>query len=184
MKKIELPIDDCRLTIGLPNRKSKIKNRKFVGFTLVEVILVAVVLGLLLTASVPRFQQTAQRLQTEQAAFALTQLLRYAHERAVAQGDKILWVWDTDARQAHLEAFQGDNPPQRIKIKENIARSRPIREDITVTLACEGPEGDAVIFSPDGTSDAATLRVVHQPFSYTVTVDAATSQPVLSTTAP
>src|SRR3989338_7437801 len=74
------------------------------GFTLVEVILVAVVLGMLMMVSVPRFQQTAQRLQTEQTAFALTQLLRYAHERAVAQGDEIIWVWDPETRQAHLVA--------------------------------------------------------------------------------
>ena|SRR3989338_8355195 len=164
------------------NRKSKIQNRKFVGFTLVEVILVAVVLGLLLTAAVPRFQQTAQRLQTEQTAFALTQLLRYAHERAVAQGDAMVWVWDAEARQAYLESVQGDNPPQRIK--ENVARSRPIRGNITVSLVREGSEVDTVTFSPDGTSEPATLQVSQPPFSYTVTVDASTSQPHLAVNAP
>src|SRR3989338_10744732 len=120
------------------------------GFTLVEVILVAVVLGLLLTASVPRFQQTAQRLQTEQTAFALTQLLRYAHERAVAQGDAIVWVWDVQARQAHLESV-GDND-ERYPINEHVARSRPIHGDITVSLVREGSEVDTVTFSPHVTS--------------------------------
>ena len=152
------------------------------GFTLVEVILVAVVLGLLLTASVPRFQQTAQRLQTEQTAFALTQLLRYAHERAVAQGDAIVWVWDAEARQAHLELIQDDGEPE--PLNEHVARSRPIRGDIAVSLVREGSEVDTVTFSPDGTSEPAMLQVSQLPFSYTVTVDAATSQPVLSTTAP
>ena len=152
------------------------------GFTLVEVILVAVVLGLLLTAAVPRFQQTAQRLQTEQTAFALTQLLRYAHERAVAQGDAIVWVWDVQARQAHLESV-GDND-ERYPINEHVARSRPIHGDITVSLVREGSEVDTVTFSPDGTSEPATLQVSQPPFSYTVTVDASTSQPHLAVNAP
>jgi type II secretion system protein H len=152
------------------------------GFTLVEVILVAVVLALLLAAVVPRFQQTAQRLQTEQAAFALTQLLRYAHERAVAQGEAMVWVWDAEARRARLALLAEDG--QRQWLTEHVARSRPIHEYITVTLAREGAEVDTVTFSPDGTSEAATLRVARQPFSYTITLDAATSQPVLSTAAP
>ncbi|MBI4004213.1 MAG: GspH/FimT family pseudopilin [Candidatus Omnitrophica bacterium] len=152
------------------------------GFTLVEVILVAVVLGLLLTAAVPRFQQTAQRLQTEQAAFSLAQLLRYAHERAVIQGRAAVWVWNVEERRARVAQLEDDG--QRQWLTEHVARSRPIHNDIAVTLAREGAEVDAVTFFPDGTSDAATLRVVHHPFSYTITVDAATSQPVLSTTAP
>ena len=143
----------------------------------------ALVLGMLMMASVPRFQQTAQRLQTEQTAFALTQLLRYAHERAVAQGRGVMWVWDETARRARL-AFVQDDGQRGEWLSDHVARSRPIHDDIAVTLAREGAEVDAVTFFPDGTSDAATLRVARPPFSYTVTVDAATSQPVLSPTAP
>jgi type II secretion system protein H len=177
-----LSIDDCRLTIGPSNRKSNIENRKCVGFTLVEVILVAMVLGLLLTASVPRFAQTAQRLRTEQTAFALTQLLRYAHERAVIQGSPMAWVWDAQARRARVAKVEEDG--QRQWLTEHVSRSRPVREDIAVALVRDGAEVEAVAFFPDGTSEPATLHVAHRPFSYTVTVDATTSQPVLSTTAP
>ena len=160
------------------NRKSKIKNLKFVGFTLVEVILVAVVLGLLMTASVPRFQQTAQRLHTEQTAFALTQLLRYAHERAVAQGIAIVWVWDTEARRARLASVGAAG--ERQPLNEHVARSQPVGEDLTITLAREGAEVEAVTFFPDGTREPATLQVADRAFSYTVTVDATTSQPHLT----
>ena len=182
VKKIELSIDDCRLTIVSQNRKSKIENRKCVGFTLVEVILVAVVLGLLLTASVPRFQQTAQRLHTEQTAFALTQLLRYAHERAVTNGRSVVWVWDETARRARLAVVEEDG--QRQWLTEHVARSRPVRGEITVTLAREGAEVDDVTFFPDGTSQPATLQIAHRMFHYTVTIDATTSQPLLATGPP
>ena len=151
------------------------------GFTLVEVVLVTLVLALLLTAAVPRFAQTAQRLQTEQTAFALAQLLRYAHERAVVQGRPMVWVWDEPSRRARVASV--DETGQRQWLTEHVSRSRPVRDDIEVTLAREGAEVDAVTFFPDGTSDAATLRVVHRPFSYTVTVDATTSQPSLTANA-
>ena len=142
-------------------------------------MLVAVVLALLLTASVPRFQQTAQRLQTEQTAFALTQLLRYAHERAVAQGNPIVWVWDGAGRRARVASVGDDG--ERQWLNEHVARSRPVREEITVTLAREGAEVGDVTFFPDGTSQPATLQVAYRAFTYTVTVDAATSQVILST---
>ena len=150
------------------------------GFTLIEVVLVTIVLGLLLTASVPRFQQTAQRLHTEQTAFALTQLLRYAHERAVAQGNAIAWVWDAAGRRARL-ASVGDGG-ERQWLNEHVARSQPIRSDSVVSLVRQGGEVDAVTFFPDGTSEPATLQVAYRAFSYTVTVDATTSQAILSAT--
>ena len=141
--------------------------------------MVAVVLGILMTASVPRFQQTAQRLQTEQTAFALTQLLRYAHERAVAQGSAIVWVWDANAHRAHLELVRDDGESE--PLNEHVARSGSIRGEITVTLARGNLELYAVTFFPDGTSEPATLQIADRAFSYTVTVDAATSQATLST---
>ena len=63
--------------------------QRHVGFTLIELILVSVVLSILLAAAAPRFQQTAQRLRAEQSAFECAQLLRMAHERAIAEGETL-----------------------------------------------------------------------------------------------
>ena len=139
------------------------------------------VLALLLTVSVPKFQQTALRLQTEQTAFELTQLLRYAHERAVVQGRPMVWVWDAPSRRARVASVGEDG--QRQWLTEHVSRSRPVRGDIEVTLARDNAQVDAVTFSPDGTSEAATLRVDRAPFHYTVTVDATTSEPSLTANA-
>jgi len=141
-----------------------------------------VVLGLLLTASVPRFQQTAQRLHAEQTAFALAQLLRYAHERAVTQGNAMVWVWDAAARRARVASL-GDDGQRQQWLSEHVARSRPIRDDIAVSLIRGGAEVEAVTFFPDGTSEPTTLQVAHHAFNYTVTVDAATGQSHLTASA-
>ncbi len=144
------------------------------GFTLIEVVLVAIVLAILLTATVPRFQQAAQRLHTEQTAVDLMQLLRYAHELTVAQGEAIAWVWDSDTRQARLARVADVG---RQWLTEPQARSRAIDDEISI----EGTQDvDAVTFFPDGTSEPATLHVASGRNAYTLTVDAATSQVALS----
>ena len=72
------------------------------GFTLIELALVAVILAILAAAAIPRLQQTALRLRVEQAASELAQLLRAAHEQAVASGEEMVWVWDPQASRARV----------------------------------------------------------------------------------
>ena len=143
-------------------------------------MLVSVVLGILLVASVPRFAQTANRLRVEQAAFELTQLLRYARERAVAQGHEVTWVWEDDTRQAHLEAVGEDGQPALIP--ERAARSTPLIPEASAALH----RGDKSVgckcirFLPDGTSESTTIAVRFHELIYTVTVHEATGQACLA----
>ena len=149
------------------------------GFTLIEVVLVAIALTVLLTATLPRFRQTAQRLRAEQTAFEFTQLLRYAHERAVAEGHVTSLVWDHDAQRAGLEVIQDDGQP--LWLSERAARSAPLAGGLSVNLSRDSSPVDRITFYPDGTSEPALLRVFYDEHDYTVTIDAATSQVVLAT---
>ena len=163
-----------------PTRYRSLVTRHARGFTLVELVLVASVLGILLVASVPRFAQTANRLRVEQAAFELTQLLRYARERAVAQGREVRWVWEDDTRQAHLEAVGEDGQPALIP--ERAAHSSPLIPDASAALR----RGDKSVgckcirFFPDGTSESTTIAVRFHELIYTVTVHEATGQACLA----
>ena len=153
------------------------------AFTLVELVFVMVVLAILLVASLPRFTHTAARLRTEQAAFELTQLLRYAHERAVAGTQQIDWVWDEHERRAHLE-FAPDipaqgNAPQRVD--EHLTTGSLVPEGVAVGLEREGNAVDRVRFFPDGTSETTAIQVGHDSERYVVNVDAVTSQAILTT---
>jgi type II secretion system protein H len=148
------------------------------GFTLVEVIIVAVILAILVTVSVPRFQDSSRGFRAEQAAFSLVQLLRYAHQRAVFQGEAIAWVWDDADRRARLALVQEDAD---VWIEERAARSEPLMEDLMVHLTRQGAPVGHVTFFPDGTSDAAILSLQFRKHLYTVQVDAATSQAILTT---
>lgn len=168
------------------------------GFTLIEVILVAVIVGILVAASVPRFRQTAERLQAEQAATLFSHQLRYAHSRAVAQGRRIVWAWDPQSRKARLYETDDDDPEAWEEERGGAVPVLPAgvslrleREDDP--LACAGGLGPGgcdgchcLSFSPDGTSQDGTaaptmVRVTHGALDYLITVDAATSDVRLST---
>ena len=161
------------------NRQSSIDNlQSSDAFTLVELILVAAVLVILVATAVPRFRNTARRLQAEQAAFELAQHLRGASAYAVAQQQVIRWVWDDKAHSAYLELLSEVGEPT--PLSGRIARTSPLPDDLSVEFV----EVDKLQFLPDGTSDAATLIVSVDSHVYTVTVDAVTSQVVISAGAP
>ena len=140
------------------------------------------ILGILLAVSLPRFAATSERLHTEHTAMALSQLFRYARELAVAQGREIVWVWDAETRRARLQTVQDDGSAQWLE--ERSAMSLPLPETMGLRLEREGVPVDRVRFLPDGTSQQTTLYVTHGQDTYTVIVDGATGQALLSTRPP
>lgn len=135
-------------------------------------------LGILLSASVPRFQHTAQRLRAEQAAFELAQLLRAAHEHAVAQGGPIVWIWDAETRSARL--WRMEPTGQLIPLTGRISRSTVFPGELLVSTTRDRAPVDRVTFFPDGTSDSAAVAVTLRRQVYTITIDATTSHVALS----
>ena len=156
------------------------------GFTLLEVTLVAVAMAILLTALLPGFQRTTQRLRVEHAAFELAQLARLAHERAVSETRETIWTWDDQRLRARVEAADTASPealPQTdgqggMAAEANRVESSPMPVGIDVSVA-RGSEEVAcrcVRFFPEGTAEGALVRVRLDDHAYTVTVDAATGQ--------
>jgi type II secretion system protein H len=149
------------------------------AFTLIEVILVAVVLGLVLVTTVPRFQGTASRLRLEQTATQVAQLLRAAHVLAISQAQPTVWRWDADTHRVRIEPSADDDP-------EVLLRSAPFPEGTAIVVRQDDAvaECGCVRFFSDGTAEPATLTVTFQGLAYTVSVDGATSQTQLAAGAP
>ena len=168
----------CEKTLEVNNPQSTIRNSKYsVGFTLVELIFVALALVVLLTVSLPNFHQTGQRLRAEQSTFELVQHLRYARELAVTQGRPIVWVWSPQTRRAQLEAMTEDGALE--PLQDRMAQSAVLPEAITLDVLHDEVVSETVRFFPDGTSEPTTLLVRTSGGVYTVTIDAATGQVIL-----
>ena len=141
---------------------------------MVELALVAVVLAILLTASMPGLRRTAERLRVEHAAFELAQLLRLAHARAVTEGTETVWTWDAQRRRVRLESTSVESSTLPEELSLAIDRREPGSSD----------DCSCVRFFPEGTSESKTLILTFRDQAYTVTVDAATSSVLLSAGAP
>lgn len=157
------------------------------GFTLIELVLVTAVIGILLMVSIPRFQQTAQRLRLEQTTFALAQLLRYTHERAVSQGQDMVWIWDDTTHRMRSEPVVteapvgGGGPPASLPQASVVSDAMPEGFSLTLIRNGELVACHCIHFFLDGTSEATTLTLRSRETAYTVQVDEATGQTILTT---
>ncbi len=151
--------------------------RSRIGFTLIELVIVAVILAGLAAASVPRLTRTAERIRSEQAVFDLVQQLRYARDRAVSLGQAVDWVWDATERRARLEVL---TPEGYTPLSERRWRGRRLPDPLTLDLT--GQDEGRISFFPDGTSEPASFQIASPKRTYTITTDATTGQSDLSGT--
>ena len=110
----------------------------------------------------------------ERSASEVAQVLRYAHSRAVAENTGMLWRWNAQERKGALYSVTPDGTESAIA--DRFTAFQPVLP--AVTVAFTGPDGpiDEVVFYPDGTAGAASFVLTHGSRTYTVKVDAATSQ--------
>jgi type II secretion system protein H len=184
-----LRISDCGFRNGkrTAGPKSEIPNPKCeTGFTLVEVVLVAVIIGVLLASVAPRFQQTSQRLRAEHAAFELAQLARLAHERAVSEGRDFRWIWDAEERRARVEPVgaAGESQTDDAPADRTTSARLPADAVVSVTRDRREIECGCLQFFPGGTAEAGVVTVETGGGAFTVTVDAATAQARITAGAP
>ena len=159
---------------------------KRAGFTFIELVLVTIVLSILLVAVMPRFQHTMQAQRLEHRAFEFVQLLRYAHEQAIAENQETIWVWDPNTRRAHVELSQSDDTQgphdEQDVTASRVAQSAPLPEgsDVSVVRDDESVGCHCVHFFPDGTSEPTLLTIHRGTPIFTIEVKGATSEVVLT----
>jgi len=122
------------------------------GFTLIELTLVAILVLVLIGISTPLFRKTFSDLTTKNAAFSISKLINYAQERAVVDGKAFTIKFAPQAREnkyTQYKLFDGDLPvrgrfgrtfelPQGVILKSSLAR---------------------IDFYPDGSCSAAEITV-------------------------
>lgn len=118
------------------------------GFTLIEIMVVLVVLGLLVGLVVTRGPMRSAALELRAASSELAQGLRAARARAIALNRPVSLTLDVAAR-----SFQVDGAP---------ARLLPPRLDLSATVAGgEAARGRlaGIAFEPDGSSTGGRITL-------------------------
>jgi len=161
-----------------PARPHLARCRSAPGFTLLELILVALVLAVLLGGALPQFRQRWVGLQVERVAFELAQSLRAARALAVTQGTPVAWIWDPDDREVWLGTPQDGGAV--VPVPGRLGRPRALPDRVTLVVLQEAQPVERVSFFPDGTSQPTELRVGHEDIvRYSIDVYQATGRVLL-----
>lgn len=117
--------------------------------TLVELILVLVLLGILLSLSVPQLKHGFQVRVLEDTVRRAVEVLRYAQYRAVARGEAVVVMVDSSKNRYQLMKYiEAEDEP--IKLGEVEGRwGQPIRLERRVNF---DSRSESVVYFPDGTS--------------------------------
>ena len=130
------------------------------GFTLLELLVVLVILGLTVTLAMPMFARAMPGVEAKAAARDVAAMLRAAHSLAIAGNREITVAVDLDRRSVELSG----------------ARSRTIGAGIGIGLFTAAEElidrgAGRIRFYPDGTSTGGRVRLSAGERKYDVVVD-------------
>ncbi len=128
------------------------------GFSLVEMALLVVLLGVVAGLSVPSFSRSFADLQLRESADQLAYMMRYAQSRSVLAGKTIVMAFDDDGaayrlKEVPLPGSEGGAVALPGKLGRRVALSPGIEWD---------PPQEAVRFYPDGTMDEVRIVLRNQ----------------------
>jgi general secretion pathway protein H len=130
------------------------------GFTLLELLVVLVILGLTVTLAVPMFARAMPGVEAKAAARDVAAMLRAAHSLAIVANREVTVAVDIDRRTVELTG----------------ARSRTIGKGIGIGLFTAAEElidrgAGRIRFYPDGTSTGGRVRLSAGQRNYDVIVN-------------
>jgi general secretion pathway protein H len=130
------------------------------GFTLLEMLVVLVILGLALGIVVSRGPMRSQRLDMDAAARSIAGTLRLARSRAIVRDQTVRVAVDVAA---HRYAMDGEAPhalPADVELRV-----------VTVAGLSDRARVAAIAFAPDGSSSGGRIELVGRGRTVQVGVD-------------
>lgn len=155
-------------------RNPRARVRANTAFTLVEIMVVVIVIGIVIAAVVPNLGGTASRRRVESAAWQISDLLDYCYNSSLATGRVFAFVVSPDRKAFDIVAERGATEDEQaegltgpfyesIKMPGLDVRSFPegiVLADVRTfdeSLLFDEEETIRIFFFPDGTTEFATL---------------------------
>ncbi len=130
------------------------------GFTLIEIIVVLVILGLMLSLAVARGPMQSPALQVRAVAGELAATLRAARGKAIAANRPVAVVFDPAQRGFRVDGGQ--------------ARLLPAGMQLAVTTLAGNIQGNrlaGIVFAPDGSSSGGLIDLADGPLRMQIGID-------------
>lgn len=132
------------------------------AFTLLELLLVVIIIGILTALSIPLFKNSFTDLQLSNASYNLLHLMRYAQERSIVERIKYQLNFNPELNQYWLT-----NEPDPLKAGQysRLAEKRGKTVFLPTGIKVEA-ENLLINFYPDGKIDAAFIYLSNQKEKY------------------
>lgn len=156
------------------------------GFTLFELLVVLLIIGLISALVMPRLAASLPGVQLKSAARAVAASLRYARSRAVSESRLYVALFDRTQRLLAVEPIERPvdaGESERLRVILNMSALKNVYEfpdgvEFGVTDnrdAGEGPDPFPIFFFPQGHSTGGKVVMTNvRRKQYTVTVDTIT----------
>jgi prepilin-type N-terminal cleavage/methylation domain-containing protein len=130
------------------------------AFTLIEILLVVIIIGIVLALAAPNFSKGFARFQLNKTADDLLSCSRWAQAMAIGQGRIYALTFSNGLISYRLTVDQGSFSP----VNGTLGRMHPIPDSIRLVITQpHDPQGtgnvDHIEFYPDGTIDPATIQI-------------------------
>ena len=143
----------------------KDQNRS-IGFTLLELIIVATIILVLVAVSTPLFRTSFSDLELKDAAYNISKLIRYGQQRAVIEEKKYRLLFDFARKNYHLLAEEEEGERADIAVE---GRKHPGWKSVQGRFGkyFSLPEGvkfsgehNSITFLPNGRCNEISLYVI------------------------
>ncbi len=126
-------------------------NKRWQGFTIVEILLVVVILAVIAALAVPNFGGTYTRIQLRKTADDLAYRMRYAQSYAITKNTRTRLEFDPSFTQYWLTRESDTSTTDAFeRIGGRLGESAAIARDMRVSFADGDP---SLYFYPDATMD-------------------------------
>lgn len=152
--------------------------KKALGFTLVELLMVAVIVALLAGATVKVAMGTYKKMAIERSAKEIMLAAKYARIAAVEKGQTYELIFD--AGQKAFALVHGGNPVSNQYTKPGSLTGDAVFEKISIAsfsqTGSDDGEYNAIAFNSDGSADAAVIQLGDGKNQYTIYISPATGK--------
>lgn len=150
------------------------------GFTLAEITVVVVIIGIIVAVSLPSMRNMAKNNRLRSSVREIMSLMKYARSEAVFNGRTTQVFLDTDGREFWVDLRTPDKKTGKYNPKDpktTMERKRPLESNVFFNkvnaLTANVLDGNviAVDFFPDGTASPVMVNLANdQDVNYTIQV--------------